>query len=663
MKNIRKFTACVKGIQLCRMGIGKPARRIVVALLLTCMIAFPSCDYLDVVPDNVATIDNAFNLRLQAQKYLLTCYSYLPNLGDMKSNPALVTGDEIWFFYPYVANDPWGPIPTTWEMARGNQNINDPMLNYWDGTNGGKPLFQGIRDCNTFLENIGRVPDMESSEKNRWIAEVKFLKAYYHWFLLRMYGPIPIVDKNLPVSSSPDEVKVYRNPVDSCFNYIVDLIDSAALDLPAVVDFPVSEMGRITKPIALAIKARILMNYASPLFNGNSDYANFVDNKGRQLFNPAYDPSKWQRAAQACKEAIDLCESLGYQLYHFIPPVGSSGVSIGPEIQTQMDIRNAVCEKWNSEMIWGASNSMVTTIQQYGLANIDPLRGNQNTGPEGEYAPPLKIARLFYTKNGLPINQDKTWNYAAMNSLNTAPPDQVYLQPGYVTAHLNFDREPRFYADLGFDGGTWYGHGRYDDKSPWHIEGRAGGYSGKARAQGYSITGYYAKKMVHYLTIMDNDGRLVYQPYPWPIVRLADLYLYYSEALNESDDHAGEALKWINLVRARAGIPSVQESWDNFSTNPGAYSTKEGFRKIIHQERLIEMAFEGNRFWDLRRWKEALPQMNSPVEGWDITKADPESYYTPVLLFAQTYPSKYYFWPISEHNIVTNSNLLQNPGW
>lgn len=665
MNMIRKLTTCIKTMQLSRTGISKPTQRIIVILSLACMALFPSCKrYLDVVPDNVATIDNAFNLRNQAQKYLLTCYSYLPALGDMKSNPALITGDEVWFFYPYLANDPWGPIPTNWELARGNQNINDPIINYWDGKNGGKPLFQALRDCNTFLENIGRVPDMDSFEKSRWVAEVKFLKAYYHWFLLRMYGPIPIVDKNLPVSSSPDMVKVYRNSVDSCFNYIVNLIDSAAVDLPNVVDFPVSEMGRITKPIALAIKARILMTGASPLFNGNSDMDYFTDNKGRHLFTSEYDPSKWQRAAEACKDAIDLCESLGYKLYHFIPPAGT-GINIGSEMQTQMDIRNAICEKWNSEIIWGATNSMASKIQEYGLITLSPsIPPNQNTGPFGSYAPPLKIAQLFYTKNGLPINQDKTWNYAAKYNLDTATQDdRFYIAPGYVTARLNFDREPRFYADLGFDGGTWYGQGQYDDSSPLHVEGRAGDYSAKRRAENYSITGYYAKKIVNYLTVTGNDGKIVIQSYPWPIIRLADLYLYYSEALNEVDGPTNEALKWINLVRERAGVPSVQESWDNFSTMPGKYQTKEGFRAIIHQERLIEMAFEGNRFWDLRRWKEALPQMNGPIEGWDITKSDPQGYYTPVLLFAQTYPSKYYFWPISENKIVTNSNLVQNPGW
>src|SRR5699024_7873157 len=131
-------------------------------------------------------------------------------LGDWASNPALLSGDEIWFYYPYKMYI--NAQPDNWEIARGNQNKLTPYLDYWDGTGGGMPLFQAIRDCNTFLANIGKVPDIENYERKRWISEVTFLKAYYNWFLLRMYGPIPILDKNLPVSSGPEEVKFYRQP-------------------------------------------------------------------------------------------------------------------------------------------------------------------------------------------------------------------------------------------------------------------------------------------------------------------------------------------------------------------------------------------------------------------------------------------------------------------
>src|SRR5690606_28118335 len=152
-----------------------------------------------------------------------------------------------------------------------------------------------------------------------------------HWFLLRMYGPIPITDVNLPMSASPEEVQVYRDPVDSVFNYTVRLIDSAIVGLPTTIVDQVSEMGRITKGIALATKAEILVTAASPLFNGNPDYINFVDKRGVHLFTADYDASKWERAADACKEAIDMAHENGHQLHTFSPAVNP--YNLGPEMQ------------------------------------------------------------------------------------------------------------------------------------------------------------------------------------------------------------------------------------------------------------------------------------------------------------------------------------------
>lgn len=628
-----------------------------IVAVAACMGGLSSCHYLDIVPDNIATVDYAFRLRSQAQKYLFTCYSYLPNYADFQTNPALITGDEIWFFYP-----PKDFNSDAWQIARGNQNIVDPYLNYWDGTNSGKPMFQAIRDCNTFLANIDKVPDMDEMEKDRWKAEVKFLKAYYHWYLLRMYGPIPIVDKNLPVSTGPDAVKVFREPVDSCFSYIVNLIDTAAMNLPDKIDDQISELGRITKPIALAIKARILMTAASPLFNGNADYADFTDKQGRHLFNSTYDPSKWQKAADACKEAIDLCHAMGYKLYHFNPVINT--YNLGPEMQTQMDIRAAITEKWNSEVIWGATNSMADQIQRFAQAFLDfdiPHNSNQQ---RAMYAPPLKIASMFYTKNGVPIDEDKTWNYANRFGVDTAHhEDRFYIAENYVTSNLNFDREPRFYADLAFDGGIWYGQGKYDQENTWHVEAKAGQYSARTQASNYSITGMWAKKLVNFLNVNQSNGSYPREAYPWPVVRLADLYLYYSEALNEVNGPTTEALSWINLVRERAGVPSVQDAWTNYSTDPAEYTTKDGFRKIIHRERLIEMAFEGNRYWDLRRWKEAEKELNQPITGWNIEQDGAAAYYQPLLLFSQSFKKRDYFWPLDENDLIVNPNLVQNPGW
>src|SRR5690606_2165218 len=238
----------------------------IITVALVLILSAGSCKYLDVVPDSVATIDDAFVDRNSAEKFLATCYNYLPNFGDPWVNPGIGAGDEVWFNEEIVGSD----FNSAW-IARGFQNETNPHLNFWDGQQRGKNLYQGIRDCNIFLEEIDKASDLEPAEKKRWVAEVKFLKAYYHFWLFKSYGPIPIIRENLPIYTNTEDVKVYRDPVDDVVNYIVELIDEAAVDLPPLLFSEALEYGRITLPVALAIKARVLVTAASPLFNGNPD--------------------------------------------------------------------------------------------------------------------------------------------------------------------------------------------------------------------------------------------------------------------------------------------------------------------------------------------------------------------------------------------------------
>lgn len=628
------------------------------AILLLPLLS--SCKkYLDVVPDNVATIENAFTMRKEAEKYLFTCYNYMPSNGNPAANPAFSAGDEISYIYPFVD----GAVqPPAYNIARGFQNITNPYLNYWDGLSTGKKLYSGLRDCNIFLENINRVPDMTVEEKNRWIAEVKFLKAYYHFYLVRLYGAIPLIKENLPIDVNSEAVRVYRDPVDSCFNYIVQLIDEGKDDLPTILANETDELGRITKPIVMAMKAKILVTAASPLFNGNSDFATYTDNRGVKLFSATKDDAKWTRAAQACKEAIDICHEIGLKLYVYKPDL--SPFPLAPETLVQMSIRNAVAEKWNPEIIWGNTISMSSALQIMNIPRgLDPAQAG-NTAPRGQLAPPLKIAEMFYTKNGVPINEDKTWNYEGRFGLRTATAAEKFnIEENYVTSAMHFDRENRFYADLAFDGGKWYGQGIYDDKIALTLKAKKGQASTQQVQFSYSTTGYWIKKLVHFQDVIGASSTLSIRDYPWPEMRLADLYLLCAEALNESAGPTPEALSWINLVRTRAAIPSVEDAWTNFAKNPASYQSKDGLRRIIHRERLIELAFEGQRYYDILRWKEAVETFNAPITGWDITQETADAYYRPRPIFNQTFGLKDYFWPIRELNITLNRNLVQSPGW
>ncbi|WP_291042594.1 RagB/SusD family nutrient uptake outer membrane protein [Dyadobacter sp. 50-39] len=615
--------------------------------------------YLDIIPDNVATIDNAFKMRVDAEKYLFTCYNNLPLFGNEGADPGFLTGDEFATPYP-----PQGDINTElYRIARGEQNIVSPIANYWDNK-----FFQAIRECNIFLENVDKVRDLNDLEKKRWVAEVKFLKAYYHYYLLRMYGPIPIIKTNLPISASIEEVKVSRQHVDSVFNYTVTLMDEAIADLPAVLPIEFAELGRITKSIAMSVKAEVLVTAASPLFNGNPNYANLKNKNGDALFSTSVSGEKWEKARDACKAAIDACTANGNKLYEFVPRSVSTRVS--DTTQLLMSIRAALTDKWNSELIWGASNSTGgggRGFQSLSQARLSPFTGtipNESIG--SMLAPPLHIAEMFYSSNGVPIEEDKTYPYAKRYSTlrKALASEKYYIKEGYTTVQLNYDREPRFYADLGFDGGIWFGQGKNDDNNTWVLEGKLGQTGGRQGASLYSVTGYWPKKLVNYNNaINDPAQQYTVEGYPFPIMRLADLYLLYAEALNETAGPDAEVYRWLDLVRKRAGLKGVVESWTKYSSKPSKVATKDGLREIIQRERMIELVFESKRFWDLRRWKVAENYLQRPINGWDITQREAVNYYRVRPVFTSTFSLKDYFWPISEKSLIVNPNLVQNPGW
>lgn len=625
-------------------------------IIATFIFSFGCNDFLEVTPDNIATIDYAFRLRSTAERFLFTCYSYMPNQGSLNENPALLGGDELWLVATNANN--------AWQIARGNQRVVNPYVNAWQGAQGSKDLYQGIRECNVFLENIHLVPDMSDFEKARWIAEVKFLKAYYHYYLIRMYGPIVLIKENLPVSASPEEVRIPRSPVDECFGYVVQLLDEALPDLPDRIEFEVSELGRITKAINLSLKAKVLVTAASPLFNGNPDYKGFTNKDGTPLFNTTPDETKWEKAAAACKVAIDFCDSLGHELYTYQPQF--SQYNLSDTTITQMSIRNAFNEKWNSEVIWANTSSQIVGLQGNATPRgLDPALV-ASTGAQGNIAPPIKIAELFYSDNGVPIDEDITWDYSSRFKLRIPEFEHRYnLKQGYTTARLHFNRENRYYASLGFDGGIWYGQGRFDDSSDnlLFVSSKRGQPAAPINLSSYSTTGFFPKKYTHFQSVIGTGSTFTRESYPWPVIKLNDLYLLYAEALNEVNGPSDEIYLYLDKIRARAGLPGVEEAWNNYSVNPNKYKTQEGLREIIHRERTIELMFEGQRFWDLRRWKKAVNELNRPITGWDLEQETAQGYFREKMVYNMTFRTRDYLWPLNENTILANPTLVQNPGW
>jgi len=628
---------------------------------ICCFVCISCSDYLDVVPDNVATMDHAFKNRLEAEGFLFGIYSNIPRSCNIDNNPGLLGGDEGWL----IDNADNYPNPLLWGIAKGEQNTQSPMANFWSSvhtggnTLGGVSMWTAISDANIFLENIHKPFDLDDFERNQWIAEVKFLKAYFYFWLLRMYGPVPILKENIPVSASSEKVKVFRDPVDDVVDYIVTLLDESIPDLPLkILDWQM-DLGRPTQPMAYALKAQVLTLAASPLFNGNPDYIDFVDRRNIALFPQEYKPEKWEKAVNALKEAIDIAHEAGHELYDFHSH--SFAKNLNDSTIIRMSIRGAVVERWNPEVIWADSRGGTTGYQREAFFGTD---NKNNVGMC--YGPSLNVVEQFYSKNGVPIDEDTEWKEVDWYALRTGDTaHNRFIRQGFTTVNLHFNREYRFYGSLSFDGCLYYGAGKTTKDNDFHLlQFRADNQPHGFYTKMHSPTGYNPGKVVHFLTTQGVNQAATYYEYQWPIIRLADLYLMYAEALNETKASPDEDVyEYIDKVRNRSGLDGVVNSWSNHSINPNKPKTKDGMRDIIQRERMIELAFEGIRFWDLRRWKLAELYMNKTLRGWTVTKTKSEEFYQIQDIHTLKFEKKDYLWPIQTSELLKNTNLVQNPGW
>jgi hypothetical protein len=634
-------------------------KNIVQLLLISIILVTGGCkDYLDIVPDKIQELELVFERKEEAYTALATCYHYLPKYDAIFSTYMMAT-DEI--------TAPTAHNVEAINMMRGSQNTSSPILSLWSGYgatgSGVESFYRGIRDCNILIENIYNVVDMTDDEKAQWAAEAEFLKAYYHFMLVATYGPIPIVDVNLPISAEIEDVRVKRNSVDECFDYIVTTLDRAIEFLPLRVN-STNELGRVDKVIAAGLKSRVLLYAASPLFNGNTEYySTFTDHDGEHLFNLNYDAEKWKLAADAALEAINLAESVGLSLYEFSDDLTNFDTTLieQEEIQALYNYRYMFTDKWNSELVWGHSTPI--NGEWWSLQAATLLKNQASSSNEAAWkwvSPSLRMVELYYTKNGLPIAEDNSFDYDQRYDVIPVPEeDKFHAQVGENTLKLHLQREPRFYASIAFDRGynrTW--------GTKFDLKMRYGEIHGKQNESNDNLlTGYGLKKINHMDSQGDSYGNLV--TYAWPMIRLAELYLNYAEAYNQYNGPGDEVYQVLNKIRERSGVPSVEDAWTSpYASSPGKHLDKDGLTEIIQQERMIEMAFEGHRYFDIRRWKKAHELFSTPIKGLSIDQADDQYFYLITNVSQRSFISpRDYLQPIKLDEIIRNSNLVQNPGW
>lgn len=620
-------------------------------LLLVLIGIVSSCEFLDIVPDERPTDSDAFEDRNAAYRYLYSCYSYMPSPKDLPNGIDLLTANEL--------------VSTSEHQAfasfmKGNYTPSNQIISHW------KTLYQGIRQCYMLLENLDKVPDLTEEEKKDYIAQANFLIGYYHYRLALEYGPIILMKGLADFDISVSEYAM-RSPYDECVDFICEKFDEAAADLPA--SRAQIEYGLATSVAAKALKAKILLYAASPLYNGNSDfYSDFKDANGTLLISTSYDQTKWDVAKVAFEEAIALAETNGYKLYEKDDYDNGNKQPVDP---IQHRLRYVMMEPGNSEIIWADNRSEGA----YGMQNASlPFVSGAAFSSQG---PVLSMIDRFYTDNGLPIDVDPTFdNESKLDVVVIEDKYASVAEPGRETLRMNLNREPRFYAWIGFQGGYYEltsapTNGGYTNDPSYQKHSVTGssklvcdftvdGNCGRAsRTSDYSMTCYLNKKGVDPAYSISTSLKNA-PDYPWPVIRMADLYLGYAEVCVETND-LDKAKTYLNKVRIRAGIPSVEESWESIAGIP---LDQNRMRAIVRQERLIEFYMECQQFWDVRRWKIADQFLGVKVQGLNTnaaTVAEMGSVYE--IPYERNFAQKNYLMPIPQSEINKDPNLVQNPGY
>lgn len=624
-------------------------------------VGMGACSFLDIVPDEQEKAEDAFADKNSARNYLYSCYSFLPNPRSGTASLDLFTGDEVTTPYEHE---------TFSAFPKGNYTASNPVISYWN------TIFSGLRQCYMFLDGVEKVPDLSEEVKTDYKAQVDFLIAYYHFLLARCYGPILLIKETPYILTSPENY-LARTPYDECVEWICTKFDEAAKNLPATRE--TTEWGLATSVAAKALKAKLLLYAASPLFNGNSEfYANFVNKDGTHLMPQTYDAGKWAKARDAYKEAISWAEKNGYALYTRTD--AEININKEPTNPVQRCLRYTIMDYTNGanpEVIWAETRDETS----YDLQNksIPFVEGG---GAWNGVAPTMAMLKRFYTKRGLPVEEDPDFvspdEYFSVVTVDNAHADEAAV--GVKTFSFNLDREPRYYAWVAFQGGFFEtlsatSNGGYNNDPNYKKYSGTGygklacsfvlggncsrGSVSKPRPSSYSPTGFLNKKGVSPTRAKTNKQQGPTQ-YPWPIIRLTELYLGYAEACVETND-LDEAKSYLNKVRIRAGIPTVEESWRSI----GVTLTQEKLREIVRQERMIEFYLENQNFWDMRRWLLAEKYFGVKATGMDIMASTLEKFCRETTVdFERKFESPtQYLMPIPIGDINKNEKLVNNPGY
>ena len=517
--------------------------------------------------------------------------------------------------------------------------------------------YKYIRQANIFLQKAHPImttgtqgDQLLEDELTQMKANVRFMRAFYHYLLFEQYGPIILVKDK--IYNATEDQDVPRNTVDEVIEYIDSELTAVASELTQEPIFEDKDYRAWpTKGVALAVRAKLWLYAASPLLNGGYREALSVTNPdGTRLF-PDYDAGKWEKALAACKDFIDYAEAGRYELYKEYKD--DNGAVIDPD----KSVYN-LFQKYTHEVIWATANN------DWGGMNGDAF--DRRIAPRceknglGSTGVTQELVDAFYMKDGFPVS-----------ATAYLPQSTLYQEEGYGTykdqndnfskkytnvtvSNRYLNREPRFYNTVFFNGRQW-------PVSCNQVLFYNGGNSGVQEGQA-TLTGYMLFKRFNRSVSLTNPG-VASQFRPSIIFRLADFYLMYAEAANEVNPNDARVLKYLNLVRERAGLPDIE------TLNPAIRGNQELQRAAIQRERQIELATAGQRYFDVRRWmiadKNGEGRQNGYVHGMNVRgeSNDKEDFNRIVEASQIVFNRKMYLYPMPDSEMRKTKNLVQNPGW
>ncbi len=484
--------------------------------------------------------------------------------------------------------------------------------------------YQTIREATILIANIDRVPfrltyvkgDEQPDENGKvketpfnvtMKAEARYLRAFAYFNLVKRYGGVPLLGEK--VFDLHDDLEMPRNTFAECVDYIVGELDLARKDLRGLNTISSGYEMAVTREACDALKSRLLLYAASKLYNESP-----LEPGNELIGYAAYDASRWKVAADAAKAFI---QQYGHE--------GSGVVDLTPDYR---QIFTAHYSSNNPELIW-------SIVKQHSGTVIETLNGP-----------------LGFTGNAL--GQGRT--LPSQNLVESFPMADGYM-PGkspkysYVPDGTQYDnRDPRLGMTVLHNASPWLGRA---------LATYLGGSNNPNSTSVYNRTGYYMCKF------MRDYGSGTSRQYEntvhnWVEMRYAEILLNYAEAMNEfAGPDAENVREYLIMLRRRAGI----EAGDDNSYGLPTGLSKDEMRELIYNERRVEMAFEEQRFNDLRRWRLAEKALSTPVQGLEIINRDGQLSYNKVDVINPNWENRRYFYPIPYSEVLKNKNMVQNPNW